>query len=335
MLTINWDAVTGAAGYNFLIGFAPGSYIPGAFDMGNTTQIGPIDLSGGSGTFFMTVQAYSGSSKSSNSNEIAITIGSPSGLTAPQNFRYTLNGNTLTLQWDLAPGAAGYRIVLGTQPGNYIAGPVDTGNILQLPLNIAGVTGTYYLAAEAYNASKTSEYSNEIAVKLGSTNPQPFDSAGVTGTLFGALGQFYNPATTPLALTTIKNAYTTGGLNSVDTFLASTFPQVITKFPNGIQFTLLNQCSAQQVAGADTPETRVIDLGINHGTFQFDYNTYSQQDQIIVSYQGTILFDTGCVGASGTKYLSYSGTSTSVTADVHPNCAGGTGTAWNFTVYCP
>lgn len=565
-LTISWDAVTGAAGYNLLIGFAPGRYLPGAFDMGNTTRIGPIDVSGGSGTFYLAVQAYSGSIEGSNSNEIVINIGSASGLPAPENFRYTINGNILTLQWDFVPGASGYNLFAGLQSGNYIIGPFDVGNSLSLPLDISGVTGTYYLAAEAYNSSQRSGYSGEIAVKLGSVNPQPFDTAGVTNTLFGALGQFYNPNTTPIWLNTVKNTFASGGLNAVDILIANMYPQLITKlrngifinygsgftdqlghlmsgsilathsnlvesasggsgnyslvvdnlyangkfladgsasgsfnfrfapllvadisingvlnaaglssarnqlelnapdiiasgtygsvngsvhidrnqcpnFPvsgsvtytiggqtntltfnnncntsaygitsgshptivsltpnsgkpgdqvtiggtgfgaaqgastvmfagtlaqvvswsdtsivvlvpnitstgnvivtvggnasNGVQFTVINQCSTQQVSGADTPETRVIDLGINHGTFQFFYDTYSQQDRIIVSYQGTVLFDTGCVGASGTQYLTYSGTSTSVTVDVHPNCAGGTGTAWNFTVYCP
>lgn len=104
---------------------------------------------------------------------------------------------------------------------------------------------------------------------------------------------------------------------------------------NGVKFTILNKCSTQQVAGADTPETRVIDLGTNHGAFKFDWETYTQKDRITVSYEGKTLFDSGCVGANGTQNLSYSGTSTFVTVTVQPNCAGGSGTAWNFTVYCP
>jgi len=564
MLTITWDAVAGAAGYNLLLGILPGSYL-GSFDAGNITQLGPFDVSGASGTFYLAVQAYSGSIESSNSNEIKITLGS-SGIAAPQNFRYTLNGNILTLQWDAAPGATGYNLFLGLQSGDYFSGPLDVGNILQLPIDITGVIGTFYLAADAYNGSQTSGYSDEIAVKLGSVNPQPFDTSGVTSTLFGALGQFYNPNTTPAMLNTLRNVFISGGFGAIDTLLMNTYPQIITSIPNGIfinygngftdqlgnlmsgsitathsnvttsggtwngnysfivdnlyangnfladgsasgsfnfsftplfvgdisisgivnavgleatgilreinvskvvasgtygsvsgsvhidrnqcpnfpisgsvtytiggqtntvifnndcntsaygitdgsgplitsltpnsgkpgdqvtiigtgfgatrgsstvtfvgtaaqvlswsdtsivvqvpnitstgnvivtvgvnasngvEFTVINQCSALQVSGADTPETRVIDLGINHGTFQFSYETYSQQDEIIVSYEGTVLFDTGCVGASGTQNLTYSGTSTDITVDVHPNCAGGTGTAWAFTVYCP
>jgi hypothetical protein len=83
------------------------------------------------------------------------------------------------------------------------------------------------------------------------------------------------------------------------------------------------------------PETHVVDLGRASGTFDFSYDTFIQQDRIIVTYQGTTLLDTGCVGAAATQTLTYAGTATTVTVQVNPNCAGGTGTAWQFTVGCP
>lgn len=94
-------------------------------------------------------------------------------------------------------------------------------------------------------------------------------------------------------------------------------------------------CGVQQVAGGDAPDTRSIQMGVSSGTFAFSYDTYTQQDEIAVSYQGALLFDTGCVGASGSTQLSYRGSSTSITVSVAPNCAGGSGTAWNYTVGCP
>jgi hypothetical protein len=94
-------------------------------------------------------------------------------------------------------------------------------------------------------------------------------------------------------------------------------------------------CGQTQVAGGDTPDTRLIDLGNIGGTFRFDFQTFSQEDRMIVSYEGRTLFDTGCVGASGSVLLEYHGSSTKVNVQVIPNCAGGTGTAWNYTVHCP
>jgi hypothetical protein len=95
-------------------------------------------------------------------------------------------------------------------------------------------------------------------------------------------------------------------------------------------------CNAgQQVAGDDTPDSRYFEMGTTHGSFQFDYETYSQEDQIQVIYQGGVIFDTGCVGAHGTVYPSFNGQTTVIQVTVTPNCAGGTGTSWNYTVHCP
>lgn len=104
---------------------------------------------------------------------------------------------------------------------------------------------------------------------------------------------------------------------------------------NGMPFEVVAQCSSTQNAGGDTPDTRTIELGKASGSFNFSYDTYWQQDQIIVRYQGATLFDTGCVGASGTKALSFNGTATEISVQVIPNCAGGSGTAWDYAVSCP
>lgn len=111
--------------------------------------------------------------------------------------------------------------------------------------------------------------------------------------------------------------------------------EVNTVKSNGVNFEVVAQCSSTQNAGADTPDTRSIELGKSSGQFDFSYNTYTQKDQILVKYQGTTLFDTGCVGTSGTKALTYNGSSTQITVQVIPNCAGGSGTAWNYSVACP
>jgi hypothetical protein len=111
--------------------------------------------------------------------------------------------------------------------------------------------------------------------------------------------------------------------------------EVNTVKSNGVNFEVVAQCSSTQNAGADTPDTRSIELGKSSGQFDFSYNTYSQKDQILVKYQGTTLFDTGCVGTSGTKTLNYNGSSTQITVQVIPNCAGGSGTAWDYSVACP
>ncbi len=78
-------------------------------------------------------------------------------------------------------------------------------------------------------------------------------------------------------------------------------------------------------------------MGQSSGMVDFTYDTYSQEDRVLVSYEGVTLFDTGCVGATGTVPLTYNGTSTAITVEVQPNCAspGATGTSWDFSVTCP
>jgi hypothetical protein len=95
-------------------------------------------------------------------------------------------------------------------------------------------------------------------------------------------------------------------------------------------------CSSVQVAGGDAPETHVIEMGQSSGTFSFYYQTYSIPDEMVVSYQGTVLFDTGCVGQENTVDLTYSGSATTIVVQVTPDCDGSSsGTAWTFTVGCP
>jgi hypothetical protein len=94
-------------------------------------------------------------------------------------------------------------------------------------------------------------------------------------------------------------------------------------------------CSTQQVAGNNTPETRIIEMGKSSGTFSFGYDTFTIPDEMIVTYEGKVLFDTGCVGQSGAVTLSYAGVSTKISVQVKPNCQGDTSTGWEFTVGCP
>lgn len=94
-------------------------------------------------------------------------------------------------------------------------------------------------------------------------------------------------------------------------------------------------CGQVQVAGGDTPDFRLIDLGNIAGTFRFDFETFTQEDRITVTHEGQVGFDTGCVGTSGSVFLRYSDSSTKVAVQVFPNCAGGSRTAWNYTVHCP
>ena len=96
-----------------------------------------------------------------------------------------------------------------------------------------------------------------------------------------------------------------------------------------------SKCNDQQQAGGDAPEVHTIDLGQSYGSFMFDYNTVTQKDQIIITNGGIRIFDSGCVGTSSSIRLQLKGYSPTITVRVNPNCEGGSGTQWYFTVHCP
>ena len=96
-----------------------------------------------------------------------------------------------------------------------------------------------------------------------------------------------------------------------------------------------SNCNDQQQAGANAPEVHTIDLGQSYGSFVFDFETFDEEDQIIISNGGVKIFDTGCVGQNNSVQLNLRGFSPTITVRVNPNCNGGTSTQWNFTVHCP
>jgi len=98
------------------------------------------------------------------------------------------------------------------------------------------------------------------------------------------------------------------------------------------------QCNVpvSSASGGDAPYSARVQLGKTSGVFRFSYNTYGIQDRMVVRYQGTVLHDSGCVGTTNAAVnLSYSGTDAHATVEVYPNCAGTTGTQWDFVVSCP
>ena len=180
---------------------------------------------------------------------------------------------------------------------------------------------------------------NCVGVVIDSTSPVK----GPTGTSVTIIGSGFGSATDTRSVT--FNGVTATATFSSDTRAVATVPSnastgdvIVTvngDKSNGVNFEVVAVCSATQNAGGDTPDTRTIELGKPAGTFVFNYETFTQKDRMLVFYQGITLFDTGCVGANGSKPLNYNGTSTQISVQVIPNCAGGTGTSWNYSVSCP
>jgi hypothetical protein len=107
--------------------------------------------------------------------------------------------------------------------------------------------------------------------------------------------------------------------------------------PAGPPVVMHSTCNDVRKAGANQPERHVIDLGTGGRAFLFEYETYTEKDQVIVTQRGNVLFNSGCVGTKGRRsvQLSKSGFGSEVTVDVRPNCGGGSNTQWEFIVHCP
>jgi hypothetical protein len=95
-----------------------------------------------------------------------------------------------------------------------------------------------------------------------------------------------------------------------------------------------HDCPLLQDAGGDLAEVHIVDMSQSSGQFNFSWDTMTIKDQIIIEYEGQVLFDTGCVGEDNSKELEINGNSTEITIKVIPNCAGESGTSWDFEVSC-
>jgi len=114
------------------------------------------------------------------------------------------------------------------------------------------------------------------------------------------------------------------------------------------------QCNSQQQAGGPLQDTKTYNLGKKSGTFSLDFCTFTASDRILVSYENTLLWDSGCRATGekqpmdttdynnclweGTPNLKYNGQSTQVTVTVDPGCdpsIDNSNTAWAYVVHCP
>lgn len=125
----------------------------------------------------------------------------------------------------------------------------------------------------------------------------------------------------------LSNSAAMNSNNSSGSTAANTEPPVVHQ----------GTCNDVRKAGGDRPEQHIIDIGRSGKTFRFDYQTHSQEDMVIVSQGGRVLFNSGCVGTGSTKtiILKKKAFKPQVTVDIRPNCKGGSGTAWEFKVHCP
>jgi hypothetical protein len=93
------------------------------------------------------------------------------------------------------------------------------------------------------------------------------------------------------------------------------------------------QCPSTQESGGQGTTRLTIDLLRSSGVFPVSYNMYTIPDQLIITYEGQTIFDTGgLVSGSLSTTVSFSGTSTIIQVTIN---APQDGTAWDVFVGCP
>jgi hypothetical protein len=171
-LTISWNAVAGAAGYNLYIGSSSTKYEDPVDMEGETATSVPLsDLPSGTYTLYFKVAAYSkNGTEGAMSNFVSVTItdnnGSggggtgnlpaPTGLTA---IAYSSSG--IALNWTAVPGATSYKIYNGftSSPSNLL-GSVDSNSAFNISLQ---ANTTVYYKVSAVNASGEGAMSSVVS----------------------------------------------------------------------------------------------------------------------------------------------------------------------------
>lgn len=234
VLTLYWDASSGAEGYSLGAGFQPGVYVATA-SLGGVIQLGPVDISTvPAGTYYLAVKASGGGQQGPYSNEIAITW-DPAGAAVPNNLRYSLNGTQMTISWDPVAGASTYLFNVGFVAGNYVAAADLASSAPQLgPFDISLVPyGTYYLAVQSVKGGLASGHSNEVVVKISPPASQPVSLTTVADALFTGMDR-YDPVLAPALTQTIISTFQTGGAEGLANLATTLGPKLTTKIPNGI-----------------------------------------------------------------------------------------------------
>ncbi|QJD83171.1 S-layer homology domain-containing protein [Cohnella herbarum] len=87
-------------------------------------------------------------------------------LEAPTNLTAAADNSQITLTWNGASKASGYKVYMGTDSGTYAQTPVAT--VTEATYSVTGLTygTTYYFAVKSSTAIEDSEYSNEVSGAL-------------------------------------------------------------------------------------------------------------------------------------------------------------------------
>ncbi len=184
-VVLNWNSVTGAAGYKIKYGTASGAYTA-TVDAGNVAGYSITGLTNGT-TYYFVVAAYNSGGESPNSNEVSSTPVAPAPQ-APALSAPTAGNRTITLTWNAVANAVSYKVKFGTTSASYTVA-IDVGSETEYQLSDLTNNTAYFIVVVAISAAGESPNSNEVSATPGSQILPEEPAEYITNVDYNAMGQ--------------------------------------------------------------------------------------------------------------------------------------------------
>lgn len=176
-IRIEWNAVSGAAGYRV---YRSSSSSSGYSLLGDTYSNYYNDSTPLEGYNYYKVTAYNSAGESEFSSSKYFYYEKPVTLNAPTGLSATVDGRYVHLKWNAVSGANGYIVYRSTSAyGTYDYIDATTGTTYD---DIPSATGYNYYKVKAYNnTGQTSEYSSYVSCNYNYVNPPAAPSVTASG----------------------------------------------------------------------------------------------------------------------------------------------------------
>jgi hypothetical protein len=192
-LTLNWEFDPGGAQYRDTYVIEAGS-APGTSDVANfrTNSIATTfsAVVAGNAVFYIRVRAANAQFVSAPSNEVVVTIGTPTiAPGAPQGLSASATGSNVTLTWSpptMGGAVANYVIQAGSSPGTSNLANFSTGNTATSYFAAGVGAGTYFVRVRAANSAGVGDPSNEVLLLVGPGCAPPPPPANLAATVNGS-----------------------------------------------------------------------------------------------------------------------------------------------------
>jgi hypothetical protein len=160
-VSLGWTPPSGGtvSGYRVEAGSSPGAT---SVQFGVAASDTTVSTSAPDGRYYVRVRALGPCGQSGASYEVPVLVGRAPTAEAPAHVIASVTGNAVALVWDAVPGAAGYRLEVGSAPGE--TNLVSVG-VAASRFETTGVPpGTYFVRVRSLSAAGASPPSHEAIV---------------------------------------------------------------------------------------------------------------------------------------------------------------------------